>query len=268
MNRGWTWTWAGGATLLGLVTLGPVASAQPVGSVPPGPAGRMPPHEAQARTEMQRLHLKQEDDGSYSYRGPIFDAHIAKDGSVKFSPRSIQLLRETDPRVVGIDTITPQDPLSGEPPPAIVSAPGVRFDLYNEYMRAMGHDPARVEKAQFLAATFDVRMRMAALEQHAEKQKILADLPARLAQMWNDPRYSAAERRHLVLALWDDLADGPDADAARVIILTFAVDHMPSADIARMKETAPPPAPGGPTPVSAPAPTEPAAPIGPAEQGQ
>jgi hypothetical protein len=236
------------ASLLALLTVLAPAGRAATPAVPPAPAGRMPPHEAQARTEMQRLHLKPEEDGSYSYRGPVFDARIAKDGSVTFAPRPIQLLRETDPHVVGIDTVTPQDPLSGDPPPAIVSSPGLRFDITSEYLRALDKDPERVQKAEFLAATFNVRMEMAAREQHAQKEKILADLPARLQQMWSDPRYSAAERRHLLLALWDDLAEGPDGDAARGIILAFAVHRLPPDDIAHMRATAPPPSPGAPTP--------------------
>jgi hypothetical protein len=189
-----------------------------------------PPRAVNAPPEARyMLHPTRE--GGYTYEGPQFGASIAPDGSVSFKARHLQLSPDgADPSTVGIDAVTPQVPISGDIPVAIESRPGVRFDLTDEYMRLLGKDPARDEKVAFLAATFDLRMNMATQVRRVQRQAALSELPQRLAELWRDPRLTPTERLHLLRAMWDDLAAGPEADPARAIIRTFAQTHLAPPD--------------------------------------
>jgi hypothetical protein len=191
-----------------------------------------PPRAVNAPPE-PRFFLHPTRDGGYTYDGPTFGARISPDGRVTFHDRHFQLSPDgPDPSTVGIDAVTPQVPISGDIPVAIESRPGVRFDVTDEYMRLMGQDPARDEKMTFLAATFDIRMNMAMQVRSAQQRAALAELPDRLAGLWRDPRLTPIERLHLLRAMWDDLAPGPDADPARAVIRTFAQQHLPAQDAA------------------------------------
>jgi hypothetical protein len=202
---------------------------------PPGAVLQQPQTGTTPPPEKRRYQLKPTRDGGYAYEGPDFNARIAPDGTVSFSRPGIQLAPAgPDPRTVGIDAITPQDPIGGAPI-AVPSGPGIRFDATDEYLRAMGKDPVRQQKAEFLAATFDLRINMTARANRARTRAALDELPAWLDRIWHDPRFTPAERRHLLAAMWDDLAPGPDGDAARAVIRSFAQQHLTAQEAASFR---------------------------------
>ncbi len=124
------------------------------------------------------------------------------------------------------------------------------MDLTDEYLRLMGEDPYRREKARFLAATFDLRLQMAVRAQAVDLRDALTALPDRLAAIWADTTQPAPARRRLICALWTELhrpvaaakgqdkassaerADGPakaeKAAQAAQIIETFVRTRLPA----------------------------------------
>jgi hypothetical protein len=201
--------------------------------------------DAMAR-EVQRFTLQKQRDGSYVYRGSAFDARIATDGAVKFSDHgAVRLIPDySGPErakapMPGRDPTTTGD-VSGSVPDVrpnnnlvmVEARPGVRFDVTDEYMHALGKDPARPQKTAFLAATFDLRSNLALESRRHATRMALEDLPARLDSIWRDPQLTPAERLHVLQALWSELGQGPDADAARVVIQRFANQHLPASEAA------------------------------------
>ena len=73
-----------------------------------------------------------------------------------------------------------------------------------------------------------------ALEAREElRQAALARLPARLNELWRDPRLTALERQTILLATWDTLGSGNAA--AREIVRDFARRHLPPAKAAAFR---------------------------------
>jgi hypothetical protein len=114
------------------------------------------------------------------------------------------------------------------------------LDLTDEYYRMLGEDPYRREKARFLAATFDMRLKLAARAEAAELRSEVANLSDRLAQIWADRTQPPAARRRVVCALWAELArDGKGAGAGHVIttfvrtrLAAGTADAYPRAELA------------------------------------
>jgi hypothetical protein len=129
-----------------------------------------------------------------------FLARVADDGSVTF--RDIWV--KYDPRIVAM-----------------------RFDLTDMVMRWRGEDPYRYEKAKFLAATFDERMKMRAAHDAERMRGALLDLPRRLAAIWRRPM-PASERRRILFDLWDQCDEGEDGASARAIIVAFVRARLPA----------------------------------------
>src|SRR3954465_8400816 len=106
-----------------------------------------------AQTETRRYDLRPTREGGYDYTGPEFGAHIAPDGVVTFHSRDVQILPETRVQDGGRNPITSEDPYDvrpgGELPMVVEARPGVRFDVTDEYLRLLGKDPARQQKADF-----------------------------------------------------------------------------------------------------------------------
>src|SRR5262249_4821304 len=104
----------------------------------------------------------------------------------------------------------------------------------------VGHqDPARAEKARFLAATSDLRAKMAETAQTERSRQALADLPTRLDTLWRDPGFTPLQRRQLLRAWWDELGDGADAHQARDIIRGFARVHLSPEEAAEYDAAGP-----------------------------
>ena len=101
------------------------------------------------------------------------------------------------------------------------------MDITDEILRALGQDPYRVQKARFLAATFEVRMKLAAAAQKEDVFTSLDRLPAALADLWRDARYSARERRRVLFELWCEADRPPEGPQARMIIEAFIRRELP-----------------------------------------
>jgi hypothetical protein len=89
---------------------------------------------------------------------------------------------------------------------------GVSMDLTDELLRALGQGLYRMQKARFLAATFDERMRLAVQAHQDDLRTSLEQLPERLAVLWREPRDSVPQRRHVLLRPWRE-ADRDDGGA-------------------------------------------------------
>jgi hypothetical protein len=101
------------------------------------------------------------------------------------------------------------------------------MDITDAILRALGQDPYRVQKARFLAATFEVRMKLAAAAQKEDVFTSLDRLPAALADLWRDARYSVHERRQVLFELWREADKPPDGPQARIIIVAFIRRELP-----------------------------------------
>ncbi|HET6148979.1 MAG TPA: hypothetical protein VFH68_15685 [Polyangia bacterium] len=96
-----------------------------------------------------------------------------------------------------------------------------RFDLTDELMRFAGQDPYRYGKARFLAATHEMRVRMAARAHAEDLSRSRADLPALLRSIACDDRLRPGERRAIIEALRAELD------------LATPASHAPAEEIRR-----------------------------------
>ena len=101
-------------------------------------------------------------------------------------------------------------------PVLLLSVTG-HFDLTDELMRFAGQDPYRYAKARFLAATRELRIRMAARAHAGDLRASESRLPAQLAEIACDDRLSTFEKRAIVEGLRAELdtstAEGRATDA-------------------------------------------------------
>ena len=106
---------------------------------------------------------------------------------------------------------------------------GVRgnFDLTDEIMRALGQDPYSLEKAHFLSATFEFRIKMAIEAHKADLKEAFEHLPARLDELWRDERYSSRERRRILYELWYETDRTPEGERAATVIREFVRRRLP-----------------------------------------
>jgi len=192
-----------------------------------------PPRSSMASSSPTQYQLRALSDGGYLYAGTAFDARIAPDGGVTFSASGSPLARDAEVRAPGRDpTTTPGRDATTSPEPVTVGGgPSLHFDATNQYLRRLHKDPARDAKAAFLTATFELRMKMALEARRELRQAVQGELPARLAELWSDPRLTVAERQQLLLAMWTTL-DGEQDAAARAIVRDFARRHLPRAKAA------------------------------------
>ena len=121
----------------------------------------------------------------------------------------------------------PNSPCYRLPDNLIVGGAGVTMDLTDEIMRALGQDPYRVQKARFLAATFEFRMSLAVAAHREDMRKSLDKLPDALAELWGDSRYSALERRRVLFELWRETSGTPEGTRAGHIIERFIQRQLP-----------------------------------------
>jgi hypothetical protein len=122
----------------------------------------------------------------------------------------------------------PRDITERPPGPLFVTATGT-FDLTDELMRMVGQDPYRYEKAKFLSATFEFRLKMAALHHRKMLQEAIRDLPARLDALWADPAYAEREKRGILCLLWSEVEVGNDhARTAALAIETWIGRRLPA----------------------------------------
>ena len=179
-----------------------------------------------------RYQLRPTSDGGYLYREPAFSAHIMADGTVRFSSSGLSVARDREDRARAIDD---RDPVTSSEPVTVGGGPGLHFDATDEYLRRLGKDPARDAKAAFLTGTFDLRMKMALDARSGLRRAALADLPARLDELWRDKRLTAAERRHLLHTIRDELGEGPNNAEARAVVRDFARRHLSPKEAATFR---------------------------------
>jgi hypothetical protein len=100
-------------------------------------------------------------------------------------------------------------------------------DLTDALTQVAGEDPHRLEKARFLAATRDLRVRRAARAQAQWIREAAADLPRRLEAIAVDERLTVGERRALLEALAAEMDDTPAGRDAAGRIRAFTVARFP-----------------------------------------
>ena len=121
----------------------------------------------------------------------------------------------------------PSSPCYALPASLVVVTANGTMDLTDEIMRALGQDPYRAEKARFLAATFEVRMKLAVAAHREDMRKSLDRLPDALAELWGDSRYTARERRRVLFELWRETDDIPEGVRAANTIERFIQRQLP-----------------------------------------
>jgi hypothetical protein len=103
----------------------------------------------------------------------------------------------------------------------------VSFDLTDEIMRTLGRDPYARDKARFLSATFEFRIKLAIEERKRQMKKALDDFPRYLDDLWADTRYSSRERRRILYELWYEMDNTPEGDRAARMIDGFVRRRLP-----------------------------------------
>ena len=97
-----------------------------------------------------------------------------------------------------------------------------RFDVSDELTRFSGQDPARFQKATFLAATHDQRVQMAVRTHAANIQRAAAELPMQLQIIACDTRLTYKERRAILVSLAREMdPNTPEGANAAATINTF-----------------------------------------------
>jgi hypothetical protein len=121
------------------------------------------------------------------------------------------------------------------------------MDLNDEILRALGQDPYRLEKARFLTATFEFRMKLAVAAHREDMRQSLDRLADALANLWGDSRYSGRERRRVLFELWRETDGTPEGKRAANAIERFIQRQLPSgspdaytaAELKAYRESAP-----------------------------
>lgn len=238
----------------------PTAPVHPGGEVPVWLRAPL----SQTNSPEKEYQLRPEGDG-FIFSEPAFDARVARDGVVTFSDRKVALNylgaipKPVPPpgenetlqglffgRAVHPQPAAPLEPLPLSPaerlapaefcPPEscfalpdnmVVAGVGVSMDLNDESARTLDEDPYRAEKARFLAATFEVRMKLAVAAWRDDVRKSVVDLPDALTNLWRDLRYSARERRRILFELWRETDNTPEGVRAATEIELFIQRELP-----------------------------------------
>jgi len=101
------------------------------------------------------------------------------------------------------------------------------FDLADEFLGAVGGRPHALDKARFLSATFEYRIKLATQARKDDLVRALDQLPQRLEELWGDSRYSARERRRILYELWAELDTSTDGERAAAVIAEFIQRRLP-----------------------------------------
>jgi hypothetical protein len=254
---------------------GTAPNALPPSAFAPAPRGA---------SEARPPDLKDAKDGSGEliYDGRGFTAHVARDGSVRFTDRRITdgsplgfLPMRVDMPVPSLQSsvkallkghspppATPSELDRGEAPPETqqlipevsryhvdaregcrICSTGFfelavpvnwfgRFDVTDELTQFSGQDPYRQQKAVFLVATRDQRIRMAARAHAADIRQANAELPRRLQAVACADQLAYRERRAILVALASemDTATPEGANAAKAI--DAFVERFDSGEVA------------------------------------
>jgi len=200
--------------------IGKLEGAPPAAQLPMGAMGgpvRAPkPFVPGASGERDSLgpRMRHDGDGGYLEDRPAFTARVDRDGTIHFKDKG-------NVQFGGLEGIG-----------AIVT-----FDLTDAVLRALGDDPYAYEKMKIMERTRGVRAAMALRERQARLHEATVKLPSRLDKVWRHERWTAAQKRHLLFALWDEAEDAGDpevmraAEAVRSIIVAFIRDKLPADSV-------------------------------------
>lgn len=92
------------------------------------------------------------------------------------------------------------------------------LDITDAVMRLRGQDPYRYQKARFLTATRELRVRMAGRAHAEDMQRSASELPRRLKDIACDTQLTLSERRQVLEALGSELDGSQDADRSAALI--------------------------------------------------
>jgi hypothetical protein len=142
-----------------------------------------------------------------------FEAEVREDGSIEFADHHGGLWAGADP-IVGLAAI-------------------LSLDAGDEAMRAARTDPYLPQKLRILEETREERWVLRRAHDERVMQRALDDLPRYLDAVWSERRWSAADRRRLLFALWDEAAEEGNqllragGAEARRIIEEFVAYRLP-----------------------------------------
>ena len=209
--------------------------------------------------------LRRAGDG-YVYDSPRFEARVARDGVVYFKdkhgfvsfPFFLFMEKGSRPQGPTLESMLrdhftkhrraePEPPAEPAPDPRRIEQSEVcppssscyvvpttnaievrgSFDLTDEIMRAYGQDPYGREKARFLSATFEFRIKMAIAARKADMKSALRYLPERLDELWGDVRYTPRERRRILYELWYETDQTSEGERAARSIEEFIRRRLP-----------------------------------------
>jgi hypothetical protein len=151
--------------------------------------------------------LRRHADGTYQYRGHVFDARIARDGSVAFRDR-------TTGAWVGL----------GFDMKVTLNVP---FDLNDKVDKLQGKELYPAEKRWFLEQTEAFRDELAQAHQSDLRARMPQLVRGHLRSIVADPVLTPADKRNAVFALWDDCADDDVGLSAQKLVEAFIREHMP-----------------------------------------
>jgi hypothetical protein len=157
-------------------------------------------------------------DGGYRQDRQTFVSRVDRDGTVHFHDRGN----------VGVDNVG----LVGDEPGGMPGVAG-HFDLTDALMRMHGEDPYRYEKQRFMDATRDERVRMARADRGERLREAAYKMPAYLEKVWAYAAWTEAQRRRVLFALWEEVAEDGDAElidagvAVRAAIVGFIQRRLP-----------------------------------------
>jgi hypothetical protein len=196
--------------------IGKTEGAPPADQLPPGALGgpvRAPkpfvPSDDALRDSLGPR-MKADGDGGYKEDRARFSARVDRDGSVHFKDKA-------NVHFDGFEGLG-----------ALVS-----FDLTEAVMRAMGDDPYVYEKMLIMERTREVRAGMKVAERQDRLYEATRRLPAFLDKIWRQSKWTAAEKRRLLFALWDEVDDTGAPEVVRAsaavqgIIVAFIRKRLP-----------------------------------------
>jgi hypothetical protein len=157
-----------------------------------------------------------------------------------FNPAPDVLHHRTTDSLVGVKRqgnglqarVAPDGRISFDDPPAVkYTGLGLRFDVTELAMRAIGDDPYAAQKARIAAETREARFCLTLKEAEGDKRTAVFRLKQNLERIAADPSLPAAAKRAAVFDLWEGCLDTSDdalANAARATIVAFIRRAFPA----------------------------------------
>ena len=157
-----------------------------------------------------------------------------------FNPAPDVLHHRTTDSLVGVKRqgnglqarVAPDGRISFDDPPAVkYTGLGLRFDVTELAMRAIGDDPYAAQKARIAAETREARFCLTLKEAEGDKRNAVFRLKDNLERIAADPSLPAAAKRAAVFDLWEGCLDTSDdalASAARATIVAFIRRAFPA----------------------------------------